>query len=97
MRDEIYTAWIRYLLFALYVVGISAGVRVWDIQRYILPPKKGDAEILVLNAERWVLEIYRTIIGSLQGIAWMLLVFFMIALIAFVIVRMAEMRRSADQ
>lgn len=92
MSDEIYDSWVKYLIFALYVVGISSGVRVWDLEKYINPAKEG-AEILVLNSGRWILEIYRTIIGTLQGAAWMLLVFFMIALIAFVIVRMAEMRR----
>jgi hypothetical protein len=44
-------------------------------------------EILQLNAERWVLEIYRTLIACLQGIAWMYLVVFVVALIAYVIVR----------
>jgi len=38
------------------------------------------------------LEIYRTIIQVLQGIAWALLVFFVVALIAFAITRRAEAR-----
>jgi len=37
-----------------------------------------------------VLELYQTAIETLQGIAWMLLVFFMFALVAYVIVRIAE-------
>jgi hypothetical protein len=40
------------------------------------------------------LEVYRTIIESLQGIAWLLLVFFVIALLAYVIVRIFEMKRG---
>lgn len=36
-----------------------------------------------------MLEIYRTVIEALQSIAWMLLVFFVFALIAYVIVRIA--------
>jgi hypothetical protein len=39
-----------------------------------------------------VLEIYRTVIGTLQGIAWVLLIFFVVALLAFVIVRIGETR-----
>ena len=39
-------------------------------------------------------SIYRTIIGTLQGIAWMLLIFFIFALIAFVIVRIFEMKNE---
>ena len=50
--------------------------------------------IVELNAERWVLEVYRTVIGSLQGIAWLLLAFFVFALIAFVIVKLNEIKRG---
>ena len=51
------------------------------------------AEPLTLTAERWTLEIYRTIIESLQSLAWMYLVVFLFALIAYVIVRIAERRK----
>ncbi len=44
----------------------------------------------MLTTDRWVLEIYRTIVGTLQATAWMLLVVFLVALIAFVIVRAFE-------
>ena len=93
--EDIYLAWTRYLLFALYVVGISGGVRVWDLERYITPAKVGEA-ILELNSERWILEIYRTIIGTLQSVAWMLLVFFVVALLAFVVVKGREMKHPAQ-
>jgi hypothetical protein len=43
--------------------------------------------------DRWVLELYRTVIEAMQAMAWMLLVFFVCALIAYVIVRVFEMRR----
>ncbi|HXK60803.1 MAG TPA: hypothetical protein PLP42_13015 [Acidobacteriota bacterium] len=94
LSDSIYYAWVRYLLFAIYVVGISNGVRIWDLERYISPGISPRAEQgpLVLTSERWVLEVYRTMIGTLQGIAWLLLVFLVFALIAFVIVRIGEMK-----
>jgi len=91
LGEDIYVAWTRYLLFALYVVGISGGVRVWDLEKYITPPKAGEA-ILELTSDRWILEIYRTIIGTLQSVAWMLLVFFLVALLAFVVVKGREMK-----
>ncbi len=94
LADEISYAWLRYLLFAIFVVGISSGVRPWDLQRYI-SPETADGIILTLNLDRWVLEIYRTIIGTLEGIAWMLLVFFIVALIVFAIVRMMELRKPS--
>jgi hypothetical protein len=87
--EEIGQAWSRYLTFAIYVVGISTGVRVWDLEKYITPVKE-DSEIILLNLDRWILEVYRTVIGTLQGIAWMLLVFFVFSLIAYVIVRIFE-------
>ncbi|HLV02911.1 MAG TPA: hypothetical protein VKZ59_16705 [Acidobacteriota bacterium] len=94
LSDSIYHAWVRYLMFAIYVVGISNGVRIWDLERYISPgvSSRVPQEPLVLTSERWVLEVYRTMIGTLQGIAWLLLVFFVFALIAFVIVRIGEMK-----
>lgn len=95
ISDEISTAWSKYLKFAIYVVGISSGVRVWELEKYITPAFRGeDAEIIVLNSDRWVLEVYRTIIGTLQGVAWLLLVFFIFALIAYVIVRISETRKA---
>ena len=91
--EEVSGAWWRYLAFAIFVVGISGGVRVWDLEKYITP-RPEDAAAIVLNAERWTLEVYRTVIGTLQSTAWMLLVFFVFALIAYVIVRGQEARRS---
>lgn len=86
---EIGSAWSKYLTFAIYVVGVSSGVRIWDLEKYITPVKE-DSEIVLLTMDRWILEVYRTIIGTLQGLAWMLLVFFVFSLIAYVIVRIFE-------
>lgn len=96
ITDDISAAWLKYLKFAIYVVGISKGVRVWDLERYINPGRHDDkARILELTQDRWVLEVYRTIIETLQGIAWMLLVFFVFALIAYVIVHVFESRQKS--
>lgn len=93
IADDISQAWLKYLKFAIYVVGISKGVRVWELERYISPGRYDEkAQILELTSDRWVLEVYRTVIETLQGIAWMLLVFFVFALIAYVIVRVFELR-----
>jgi len=93
VSDELGATWKRYILFAIYVVGISGGVRVWEIERYITPRSKEDAPI-ILNSDRWVLEVYKTIVGTLQSVAWMLLVFFLFALLAYVVVRGFELRRA---
>jgi len=95
IADEISDAWLKYLKFATIVVGVSAGVRIYELEKYITP-WRGDKEqrIVQLTNDRWVLELYRTVIETLQGIAWMLLIFFAVALIAYVIVRMGELKHS---
>ena len=47
----------------------------------------------MLNADRWALEVYRTVIGTLQSVAWLLLVFFMFALVAYAVVRVLDLRQ----
>lgn len=90
--DEISAAWVRYMMFALYVVGIAGGVGIRRLERYISPDE--DGVLLALTGQRWVLEIYSTAIGTLAAITWMLLVFFVFALIAYVVVRGMELRRE---
>ena len=81
-------------MFAIYVVGISSGVQIPELEQYVTKPLPRDAQIVELTRDRWILEVYRTIINVLQGIAEVLLVFFVIALIAFVLVRIFELRRG---
>jgi len=64
----------------------------FGISNYINP--RPNLPSLQLTRDRWVLEVYRTIIESLQGLALVLLVFFVVALIAFVIVRAFELRHK---
>jgi hypothetical protein len=97
IHDEIATGWKRYLQFAIYVVGISSGVQIWNLERYIegfqQPGKDGVAmPPPALTGETWVLEVYRAVIGTMQGIAWALLLFFLASLIAFVIVKKGEIK-----
>jgi len=98
VSEQLSAAWHRYVRFAIFVVGISGGVRIWELEKYITPRDKNDA-VIVLNVDRWTLEVYRTIIETMQSVAWMLLVFFIFALIAYVIVRGSELRqvRSVSQ
>lgn len=93
VAEELSGAWLRYIKFAAYVVGISGGVRIHDLERYISAPKT-DEEVLVLTPERWTLEVYRTVIETLQGIAWLLLVVFVVALVAYVLARGFELSRG---
>ena len=94
---ELAHAWQRFLLFAIYVVGVSSGVQIWKLEQYIRAepgPNGAGRPPFVLNGESMGLEVYRTILQVLQGIAWALLVFFVVALIAFVLVRRGEAQRE---
>ncbi len=93
VAEELSGVWHRYIKFAAYVVGISGGVRIHQLERYISAPQK-DEEILVLTSERWTLEVYRTVIETLQGIAWMFLLVFVVALVAYVLVRVFELKHA---
>ena len=107
IQEDISAGWLKYLRFAIVVVGVSAGVRIHALERYILPERDSGpleegakavaATIPELNLERWVLEVYRTVIETAAGVAWLLLVFFIFALIAYVITRGMELRRGGQE
>jgi hypothetical protein len=99
IADEISAAWSKYMKFAILVVGVSTGVPVHDLERYVSAALGGREvqSLASLGFDRWIFELYRAAIETLQGIAWMLLVFFVFALIAFVIVRIGEMRSSPQE
>jgi len=91
IKEEISALWGKYITFAAFVVGISGGVRIYHLERYISARHK-DTMVLELTTERWVLEIYRTIIETLQSLAWLYLVVFIIALFSYVILRGFELK-----
>lgn len=93
IKDPISVAWQKYITFATYVVGISGGVRIHHLERYV-SAHYNNREILELTPARWTIEIYRTIIETMQSIAWMYLVIFIFALIAYVIVRGFELKNT---
>jgi hypothetical protein len=88
--DELAVAWQRYIIFGLFLIGINGGVRIWAFEKYVLPPS-GRAEPLVLTPDRWALEVYRTLMGTLQSVAGVLLIIFVVSLVAYVILRQREM------
>jgi high-affinity nickel permease len=95
VSEELGSAWASYVRFAIVVVGISGGVRIHALERYLVP--RGDAAPLVLNQDRWILEVYGALIGALQSMAWFLLIFFLFALIAYVLVRGFEHRQRRPE
>lgn len=98
IADEISAAWSKYMKFAILVVGVSSGVQLHELERYFSATLGGRevqaAASASLSFDRWIFELYSAGIEALQGIAWMLLVFFVFALIAYVIVRIGEGRKE---
>ena len=93
--EGIAAGWHRFLLFAVFVVGVSSGVQIWKLEQYVHPQPgspEGAQRVLTLDSASIALEIYRTIIQTLQGVAWALLMFFVVALIAYAITRRREGR-----
>ena len=80
IADEISVAWERYMRFAIFVVGISQGVRVWELERYITqkPMPSGSHRetamqpVLELTQERWIPRSlphdYRDLAGHCLGV-----------------------------
>ena len=95
VAEDLGSAWHRYVKFAIYVVGVSGGVKIRYLQTFITG--WGDEEPVALTAERWTLEVYRTVIETLGSLAWMLLVVFLVALLAFVILRGFELRAKKSE
>jgi hypothetical protein len=94
--EEIAAGWHRFLIFAVFVVGVSSGVQIWKLEQYVHPEQVGPTGVvqpLALTGAAIGLEVYRTIISVLKGVAWALLVFFVVALVAFAIIRRGEARQ----
>ncbi len=94
ISEDISLAWSKYIIFTINVVGISGGVHIHNLERYV-NPTRADVIPPELTSERWVLEIYRCVINTLSSDAWLLLTFFIVVLFAYVIMTGFEMRSQA--
>jgi preprotein translocase subunit SecG len=70
---------------------VSGGVNMWEIQKYL---QNGREQVMELNGPRWTMEIYRTAMDTLSQISWVMLLFFLCAMVAYVIMRVAESSRE---
>lgn len=79
----------KYLRFAIVVVGISSGTRAKALQEYIAAAEWNKPTLqAALTQEFWTLELYRTVMGTLEGVAGLLLLCIFLALIAPAVLRM---------
>jgi hypothetical protein len=88
IKDDISLEWARYLRFFIIVVGVSAGTRIRVLEDYLAAsPSIKETMRAALTQEFWAVELYRTIIGTLEGVAWLLLLYAGIAFTVLMIVR----------
>lgn len=98
INDNIHLAWLKYIKFAGMVVGISSGVHTYNVEKYINPDIVDKKQVILkLTPERFVLEVYSTIIDTLQGLSWMFLIFFIVSLLAYVFVRRSESKLNNNK
>ncbi len=73
----------KYVMFAMVVAGMGGGVQVRTLQEYISASTATKAALEAgVTQEFWVMELYRTVMGTLEGVAGVLLVCIALALIA---------------
>jgi len=88
---------VKYIRFAIVVVGIAGGTRVRALQEYISASSWNKTAMeQALTQEVWVMEMYRTAIGTLEALVLLLLVCIFLALIAPVVVRMLNAKPAKD-
>lgn len=84
----------KYLRLAVVLVGVSSGARIRVLEEYIAATPGNKIEMTnALTQEFWVVELYRTTISTLEGILWLLLLFSLIVLGAYWLMRKAKLKQ----
>lgn len=78
--EEGASIWIKYMSYLLCIIGVSVGTRVWDVERYLVNGKTSE-----LTQEQMALEMYKTLMATLQICALMIFVFLIFAWVASLI------------
>ncbi|HEX8372012.1 MAG TPA: hypothetical protein VF585_04480 [Chthoniobacterales bacterium] len=91
--DQVASHWQKFTIFALYISGVSHGVDLYRLERYIQKTHEKDV-IPPLTLESWIFELYQVVERTLGGLTWAAMTVFVISLIAFIIVRGFEMSRQ---
>jgi uncharacterized membrane protein len=98
--DATSRAWLKFVKFAIYVAGVSGGVRLVekDVEEFLGMMERGiegvDPLMYRYVIARLAVEICGAAIGTLRGIFWFLSYFFIAVAIAFVIIRVTELIKS---
>ncbi|HXY26097.1 MAG TPA: hypothetical protein VEI73_15680 [Candidatus Acidoferrum sp.] len=93
--DAVRAGFEKYIRFGIVVVGIMGGTRVRALQEYIASASWNKTALeAALTQEVWVMEMYRTIVGTLEGLVLLLLI---CILLAFIVPAVNRMLKGAPQ
>lgn len=85
----------KYLQLAIILIGVTSGTRIRALQEYISAPDYNKSAMTAkLTQEFWVMEFYRTVVGTLEGILWLI---FLFALTVFIVVFFIRKSRTNEQ
>lgn len=86
---DIVQAWMSCIRFTLVVVGVSGGVRFYELANH-LNSRGADMALSAMTTNHWLVELYGTAVGTLDSIVWVLLGFLFAALIGHAVVRVPD-------
>jgi hypothetical protein len=88
----------KYLRLAVVLIGVSSGARIRVLEEYIAASSANKIAMTdALTQEFWVVELYRTITASLEGILWLLLLFSLVVFVAYWMMRKTKRQASGNQ
>ncbi len=97
IADEVSGSWIGYLKYAMVVVGVSGGVPLYQLENVLNSGRLPDSPKVIMDMNFFLFEAFRSVINTLQSLAWVLLFFFFTTLIAVIIVKTSEMKRNSQK
>src|SRR5215470_7953374 len=88
VERDVAEAWTKYAFFLLLVVGVASRTRIRLLEEYLAAPVWNQTAIQgQMTQAFWVLEMYRTLIGAVEGIAWMLVLLALMGVGAYFVLR----------
>jgi len=96
LPDELATAWSTFMRYMIVVIGVGGGVRIYNYEKY-LDTGAADHVPVPLTSGRWALELYDTLLNTLSSIGWLVFWLFAIVMIAYVILKVRERKKTSTE
>lgn len=85
----------KYLRLAIVLIGVSSGARIRVLEEFINASPANKLQMTdALTQEFWVVELYRTCITTVEGILWLLLLFSLVVLAAYWMMRKSALKEQ---